>query len=271
MADYIIPDSDKIHSYVTWPESEQIFDDGRGGLAFPDQNNSGCTDGTDAFPVTLKELAVDVAAKTKDEPSITDSDISFTVEHSNVNIVPDEFTFAVASFTYDKDTNPGTGTITVAEDTLPDVWVMCNQNDTARLVATTVDTLECTNIVSSEDNITITGRTGNTITFQFNDNAPTDYIWNDNVIFAVVFHLALDVGQQFYAYLNGQTDASENGVYLYTAGSVTRVAMMPVPDEEPEYNPLSDATINDNVPCCKHYRKSYSHREVYDRVYNNVG
>ena len=34
--------TNKIHDYVTWPTTTQIFEDGRGGLAFPDQNNSNC-------------------------------------------------------------------------------------------------------------------------------------------------------------------------------------------------------------------------------------
>lgn len=268
MADYIIPDSDKIHSYVTWPESEQIFDDGRGGLGFPEQNNSGCTDGTDASPVSI-ELKVDIASKTKSEPSVKKSDIAVTVTKSNVDIIPDLFTFAGASFTYDKDS--GTGTFTVAEDELPSNYVSYSAGSVAKLIPNTVDSLECTNIVSDEDNVQITGNNGNEVSFRFIGENPTNYIWNNGVSVSIVFHLNLGENDSFYAYLTAQDNPEENGVYQYTAGNVVRVASYPVPDESEETDPLHDPTVNDNVPCCKHYRKAYSHREVHDHAYNNVG
>ena len=273
MADNNIPESDLIRSYVTWPESEQIFDDGRGGLGFPGQNNSGCTDGTDAEPVSIK-LQTNIVYKEDDsDADIKESDLSFTATKSNVNIAPDELTFVCASFTYDKDNNQGE--ITLAETGIPLAYISHNQGDGAKLIPNTADSLECTNIVASEDNIELTETMdGNVIKFQFTGDAPTEYIWNRDVSVSVVLHLSLG-NDSFYAYFTQQNDEEENGVYKYTAGGVERVADHPVPDndetDDADTNPLLDPTVNDNVPCCKHYRKSYSHREVHDRVYGNVG
>lgn len=269
MADYIIPDSDKIRSYVTWPETEQIFDDGRGGLAFPEQNNSGCTDGTDASPVSI-ELVTDVADKTLDENPVTKSDVKLTITQYNVDIKPDELPLVCSSFTYDHVHN--TGTLTFSEDVLANVLPYISQDASAKLVANTADTLECTKIVSDEDNINYQ-ISGNMVSFRFIDDAhtPTEYIWNRELSVSIVLHLNLSDNDGFYAYFSKQDNPDENGVYLYTAGSVVRVAGYPVPDADEETTPLVNPTVNDNVPCCNHYRKSYSHREVHDRADSNIG
>lgn len=256
--------TNKIHDYVTWPETRQIFEDGRGGLAFPDQNNSNChyDENGDLVgnPVTM-ELHVGVADSAEGIPV---SDIAFEPSVS-VLLEGNRIGLPLTSFTYDKDSTQGyINTV----DAIP--YDLIGGGDVS-FVATTPDTLELTTIVTAgitldqwQEPLTEIAFTASSLEYPFE--------LEDGISF--VFMIPVATGK--YIYLSHQTDPLENGVYQFTADSYVKVADEPIREigdagyQDPS-EILNDPTVNDNVECCDHYRKSYSHREVYDRVNYLVG
>lgn len=259
--------TNKIHDYVTWPSTTQIFEDGRGGLAFPEHNDSHC-ECDDYGHCTADEgkpvgLELDVNVTTLNE-AVSMRDISYTPSY-NVNIhKPGTINFRVESMTYDVGSNGG---VACTYDTFT-----VGENTTARFVANSADSLELTKIVNREISIEDDVEAGHYV-FSFNDVADrpqVQFTWESNVSFDIEIDLNLD--NDIYVYLTHQDDPSENGVYIYTKeGSIAKVASEPVRDEIDPDTLLSDSTVLDNVPCCDHFRKSYTHREVHDRLEDLVG
>lgn len=256
--------TNKIHDYVTWPETRQIFEDGRGGLAFPDQNNSKChydeNGNLVGNPVTM-ELHVGVADSAEGIPV---SDIAFEPSVS-VLLEGNRIGLPLTSFIYDKDSAQGyINTV----DAIP--YDLIGGGDVS-FVATTPDTLERTTIVTA--GISLLPWSDPLTAIVFNATSlEYPFALEDGISF--VFMIPVATGK--YIYLSHQADPLENGVYQFTDGSYVKVADEPIrePGDAGYKDPseiLSNPTVNDNVECCDHYRKSYSHREVYDRVNYLVG
>ena len=91
--------TNKIHDYVTWPTTTPIFEDGRGGLAFPEQNNSNCHFDENGDLVTDRKLvSANVSAGvvyTDGNNPITSSDIVYQPSYS-VEIRPDVLSWSIA-------------------------------------------------------------------------------------------------------------------------------------------------------------------------------
>lgn len=262
--------TNKIHDYVTWPTTTPIFDDGRGGLAFPEQNNSNCHFDENGDLVTDRKLvSANVSAGvvyTDGNNPITSSDIVYQPSYS-VEIRPDVLSFKVKSFTYSN----GSGTITLVDSLTSQLVPYLNTS--ATFFATTPDTLECTKLVSAD--IAVNPVEGDTIEFTTSDlvvdGVDVPFDMTTGISFDLLISLKDISSDTIYAYLANQDDSSQNGVYAYTAGHVARVASSPIDPDIDANQLLSDPTVNDNVECCHHYRKSYSHKEVHDRVYDLVG
>lgn len=256
--------TNKIHDYVTWPENRQIFDDGRGGLAFPAQNNSGChRDGSGNLvslpgkPVTM-ELHVGVSRSGEGIPL---SAIDFMPD-SPVILGDSGIGVTVKKF----DTELGQ---LETVDEIP--YGIIDINKKVSFVPVTPDSLERTTIVGNI--VELTAWSGSTSTMQF---AVQGIKYPFTMESGITFALMLPVATHKYVYLGHQEDPSENGVYQFTGDSYVKVADEPVrtTSEEGEKDPheiLGDPTVNDNVECCDHFRKTYSHREVHDRVDSLVG
>lgn len=255
--------TNKIHDYVTWPTTTPIFDDGRGGLAFPEQNNSNCHVDEDGNLVSDEGKPVGITLRSGinyvDGDPISVSDIVYSPSY-DVRIEADRINLRVQSFTF----SSGHGTL-ILMDEVPSEFVCSG----AQLVPITPDTLECTNLPTAS--ITNLNISGNTVTFDSTikvNGEEVPYDWPTDVSFDLVVTLVLS--SNLYIYLGHQLDSDENGVYCYSSGNVVKVAYAPV-DGTDVQSILTDSTVNDNVECCAHYRKSYSHREVYDRVNDLVG
>lgn len=134
-----IKEEDKIHSYVTWPESRPIFDDGRGGLAFPAQNNSKCPDGN---PITM-HLDFDV---THGNVAVTESSIVYAPSY-NVVINNDFINLKLKSFKIESDV-----CTVVLNDAVSEEFVGLWNASTSRFVANTADTIlhEFLSVLSAE-------------------------------------------------------------------------------------------------------------------------
>ena len=263
--------TNKIHDYVTWEASTPILEDGQGGLAFPDQNNSGCPDGN---PLTIS-ITENVTYNKEGEEPVSIDDVSFIANH-NVDLIDDngpiydQINVVVTDFHYEN----GNGTVTISDDITTLITSLSNAgaikpNSYDRLENTTLIsaiTLDWGNAVIS-DNGVIVSFTGS-IEYPFG-------LTGDNIPFDLVVKLDYTDNEDIYIYLTQQDDTTENGLYAYSSGARRRISAEPVYGEplvpDTEGNPLDDATVNDNVPCCGHYRKGYSHREVYDRVNYNIG
>lgn len=259
--------TNKIHDYVTWPETRQIFEDGRGGLAFPDQNNSECHRDDNGEltalpkkPVTM-ELHVGVSSTSTGIPQ---SDIVFEPSCS-VLLEANRIGLALTAFNYDKDTQTG------SVDTVDEIPYAMIGAGAVSFAAITPDTLELTTIVTADVSLVQWSDTSSRIEFNASAlNYPFEL--TDGISFVMM----VPVANGKYVYLSHQDEPAENGVYVFTDDSYTRVADEPVrtegdADYEDPSDILSDPTVNDNVECCDHYRKSYSHREVYDRVHSLIG
>ena len=270
--------TNKIHDYVTWPTTTQIFEDGRGGLAFPDQNNSNChfEDGK-LVSDEGKPVGVDVHAGvmyTTDEDGhdtpISADDIIYIPSYS-LDIVANKLNFRVESFTH----NEGNVSVTLSDE-IP-IALVAYLHRNAVLKATTPDTLECTTLVSAVLAYDPSGISGKTIQMTTSDIAidgrALPFDWSDQISFELVIDLNLSTDTEIFIYAANQTNPTENGVYSYTDGHVRKVAFAPVNtgDDDDAETVLTDPTVNDNVECCEHYRKSYSHREVYDATNKKVG
>lgn len=269
--------TNKIHDYVTWPSTTQIFEDGRGGLAFPEHNDSHCEcddyghcTADEGKPVSLDlELNVSTSATT-----VTDDEISYRPSY-NVNIhTPGKINFrASAITTYKPDPNDGV-VQTYDYDGVIQTYdsFSLDQDTTARLVAYTADSLELTKLVNRDILIKNGDQAGHYV-FSFVDSSDKPeyrYDWNTHVSFDIEIDLVLD--NDIYVYLTNQDNPAENGVYRYTpTGSIIKVATAPVRDEIDPDTLLSDSTVLDNVPYCDHFRKSYSHKEVHDWLDDTVG
>jgi len=274
--------TNKIHDYVTWPKDVQIFDDGRGGLAFPGQNNSNCrvengalvSDDDKPVSVTVDAgVTYGITDDSEGEPQevlIDRNSITFTPSYS-IDVMEDYINVRVLSFTH----NNGSGTITVADELPQALTSSCF--DTAKLRATTPDTLERTALVTAI--LRLTAFNGNTITYSTVgshieiDGTPIPFILDNVIPFELVLQLNLHGDGNVLVYASNQDNPETNGVYKYTAGHVARVALAPVDTHADQkiLDALADPTVNDNVPCCDHYRKAYSHREVYDATRKKVG
>lgn len=260
--------TNKIHDYVTWPETRPIFEDGRGGLAFPDQNNSEChlDENGELTSLPGKPATVNLhVGVTNSEDGVPLSKIVFEPSCS-VLLDTNRIGLALTNFTYDTDTN--SGSVTTVDDIPSDMI----GSGTISFVATTPDTLERTTIVTTGVKLNSWSGTSNVLGFI----AAVDYKFDldDGISFVMMVPVTTDNDK--YIYLSHQDDPSENGVYHFTDESYVKVADEPIrePSDEGYVDPsevLSDPTINDNVECCEHFRKSYSHREVYDRVNSLVG
>ena len=258
----------KIHDYVTWETSTPIFDDGRGGLEFPEQNNSGCPDGT---PLTI---SVSENVTYNDSP-VDISEVSFVAVH-NVDLYDgetlntDKINVVVTDFHYEN----GNGTLTISDDLTKLVSSLAS---TGSIKPNSYDLLANTTLVSSVtldwDNADISAE-GTTVSFTGNIEYPFG-LGMEDISFDLVVELDYSDTDEVYVYLCHQTNSLENGLYSYMSGAIRRIGDAPVYGEPlvlgGEGNPLDDTTVNDNVPCCGHYRKGYSHREVYDRVHSDIG
>ena len=257
----------KIHDYVTWPTTKQIFEDGRGGLAFPEQNHSNCHI-ENGEPVSDKDTPVTVsigAGVTYLDNPISVDQILFSPSYP-INVTPDELNFKIEKLIYDEATGRGEIWLT---DTLSADMAQCLAGSSGVFRANTPDSLECTSLVTAK--LSLTFAEGNTISFETMD-IQYPFNWATNVSCDLVLQLSLVPGSEMYIYAAHQVDPSENGVYLYTTGNVRKVADYPVTSTDRDVmDILTDKTVNDNVECCDHYRKSYSHREVYDAVDKKVG
>ncbi len=271
--------TNKIHDYITWPTTKQIFDDGRGGLAFPEQNNSNCYVDDNGQRVSDEGKPVSVTVDASVTYAIDDSGVESPVRLDeiiyqpsyNVVIQPDVFTFRVTSFTFAN----GHGEITLADNLSSNLKTVLQQQG-ARLVANTPDSLECTTLVSAQLDLDFSAIHDNVIPFSSNDikigGTELRFDWSNNVSFDLSVTL-LPINTELYVYLSNQKDNGENGVYCYTNGNVRRVANIPYDSDADErgLDALHDSTVCDNVECGDHYRKSYSHQEVYNRVSSDVG
>lgn len=266
--------TNKIHDYVTWPTTTPIFEDGRGGLAFPEKNNSNCHLDDDGNLVTDKPLvSVDVSASVAyadaDHPVTTD-DIVYQPSYS-VEIQPNSLSFKVESFEYSN----GSGTIELVSGISPR---LCNYlSNSAKFIAITPDSLECTKLVSANIELDIPSDSTSIKTIPFttegivSDGVDIPFNMENGISFDLVIELAGLGDPPLYVYLANQEDSSQNGVYAYTNGNVAKVASTPVDAGVDAETYLRDETVNDNVECCNHYRKTYSHEEVHDRAFNLVG
>lgn len=264
-----IKEEDKIHSYVTWPESRPIFDDGRGGLAFPEQNNSKCPDGN---PITM-HLDFDV---THGSVSVTESSIVYAPSY-NVVINNDFINLKLKSFKIESDV-----CTVVLNDAVSEDFVGLWNASTSRFVANTADTLDITRIPECiiSGNIEPVGSYP-CDTFTFTTNIPendNDYILtdsspsqSDDIPFDLYVSLNLPEGG-VYIDIQNQLNSAENGVYFYSEDIVYKATdHVSTDDTEDPYDIVNNPTVNDNVPCCDNYRKTYSHREVHDYTDKKVG
>ena len=271
--------TNKIHDYVTWPTTTQIFEDGRGGLAFPDQNNSNCriedghlvSDEGKPVSVTVKsDVSYNIQDDEHDEPyetPVSARQIAFTPSYS-VDIVPDQINFRVAKFTHEE----GVGELMLTDE-IPQGFI----HTSGVLKANTPDTLECTTLVAASIALDRNYTVDKVLPYHTSDikigSTSLPFDWDNNVTFDFYADLAIDGSDEVYVYLSHQDDASTNGVYCYTKGNVRKVAFAPIDDtaDADALAALTDPTVNDNVECDNHYRKAYSHREVYDATHQKIG
>lgn len=276
--------TNKIHDYVTWPTTTQIFEDGRGGLSFPGKNNSNCRieDGhlvsDDGKPVSVT-VKSDVSYNIQDDgsghPYETPVDIENIVYIPSYSVIisTDELNFKVEKFTHDN----GHGEITLSDEIPSSLVAYLREH--AVLRANTPDTLACTTLVTADIVLDWNNMVGKTVPYITEDrhiaigNTSLPFDWDGAVTFDLFTELRISIGEEIYIYLQHQADDAANGVYCYSAGNVRKVAYAPVDSarDTEALSALHDTSVNDNVECCQHYRKAYSHREVYDEVQKNVG
>ena len=257
----------KIHEYVTWPENRRIFNDGRGGLAFPSQNNSMCH-GNDSGEVSAlpgKPVNIDLHVGVADSADgVPFSDIVFSPS-SSVLLDGGRIGLQITDFEYSPDSHDGT---VHTVDAIPSAMV--NIDTPAEFVPITADSLDRTTIVNARIYLDLWYGKMRTLTFQ-TQNIKYPFLINTNLTFALMVQLVDDV----YVYLSHQDNPEENGVYHFKDGYYTKVSDEPVRSAaeggEDAHEVLSDPTVNDNVECCEHFRVNYSHREVYDRMNKLVG
>jgi len=255
-------ETEKIHDQVTWPESWPVFDDGTGGLAFPEQNNSNCPEGS---PVTIGVSPV----VSYDGANSGDISIACTPSYS-VKIEPGRFYVRLKQFKciyggeHSFVTMDECGTLLVNATATP----VPNTDDP--LVCTTIPDIHMANFNNSHPDdpcffiySSFTELTNNSFDWTATDNPET----------AITFDLAvdLDVNATYYVNLQHQDNLSENGLYCYDQGSVRKIATAPLYEDTGVDDKIDDSTANDNVPCCNHFRKTYSHEEVADYTLNQVG
>lgn len=260
--------TNRIHDYVTWPTTSNIFEDGRGGLSFPEQNNSNCRVDEDGQLLSAegKPVTVSVSAGINyvtDSSDISVDNIAYIPTYS-VNVKPEWINCKVVSFQYDA----GRGTLLLDCPIPTSLSAVIDISTPAKFSATTPDTLECTNIVSVD--IFVESIIGNVVTFT-SSISDIPYDWTRNIVFEL--ELKLNTARPVYIYLTKQANQSDNGVYCYLDTHVSKVSAAPIDEVEDAEGiaALNDSSVNDNVPCCDHFRKTYSHREVYDRINKSVG
>ena len=261
-----IAENEKIHSYVTWPESWEIFDDGRGGLAFPEQNNSNCPDIDPAEP--LVTINSEVAVLYDDATGITEAD--FTPSYS-MSIEADTLYLRPSEFHMDNENSVS------FVDPIGDNVVA--YMSTAVLVPNTLDPLVTTELPDA----TISGiaKDGDKFTFSVSNPPTNQFTWIDSdpslkdatdITFDVKVSLSISGDNAIYVNLQHQDNPSENGVYRYSAGNVYKVSTALMKSDEGHDDVVDDKTANDNVPCCGgHFRKTYSHAEVADYAKSKIG
>ena len=261
-------ETEKIHDQVTWPESYPIFDDGTGGLAFPEQNNSNYPDG---YPST-----VDVKPVITYDGVIDDSGVVLCKPSYSMKIEPDKIYVRLTSFVCGdyKTFSTLDGYVDTAFAGL-----------SATIIPNTEDTLQCTELLNCKlTNIyPMTHIPGSPLFNEFGysdiENPPTnqfDWIAPDDGL--VTFDLAVELSftdqrPAIYVELQHQDNPSENGLYRYTSGIVQKVASAGIPESDSEHSEVidQDDTVNDNVPCCNHFRKTYSHEEASEYVKGQIG
>lgn len=263
-----IKEEDKIHSYVTWPESRQIFDDGRGGLAFPEQNNSNCPEGN---PVTIH---LDVSCNHGENP-VTEENVVFAPTH-NVVIDAENHTIQLKLASFNLVGN----TITVEfEDEITDAFVDCWDTTFSnhRLIPNSEDPLTVTKLNEVMLASALSRVSDNTFTASIDPITDINgFILNGVIPFDFSLSLAgISISDKVHIDVQHQDNAAENGVYLISDDVVYKVADhvsvgTPI-DFDDDDSIINDPTVNDNVPCCDHYRKTYSHREVHDYTEGKLG
>ena len=253
--------TEKIHDQVTWPSDWPVFDDGTGGLAFPEQNNSGC-------PIK-SPIGIDI------EPSVVYDGIgdNYSISCSpsySMKIVPDRVYVRLSSFVYD-----GNRTFTTVDGYDKDFL----NGKAAGIIPNTADPLSCTELVECQlTNIYPLVDDDLVWTYGYSMARPSDtfnnFNWTTNGDEYVTFDLEVDLNlgsdDAVYVNLQHQDDPSENGIYCYTAGVVRKVSSAYTPSVSHD-DVIDDPTVNDNVPCCNHFRKTYSHKEVADYTTGLVG
>ena len=261
-----IAKNEKIHSYVTWPETWEVFDDGSGGLAFPEQNNSDCPDMAAGNPlVTIRPSSDVIYDGYSDITEISFApSYSMPIEADTLYLRPREFHLdASDSITLVDGVSGALATILGASGT------------SATLVPNTEDPLSVTDL----PDVAIGGLTpgaavgGMYSTFGFTPgNVPENKFTlpdGSDISFDMKVSMVLGAAT-IYVSLQHQDNPEENGVYCYAAGNVHKVSTSS-PRTDAGDSVIDSETANDNVPCCGHFRKSYSHAEAAGYAGDKVG
>lgn len=291
-----IAENEKIHSYVTWPDSEKEFfpngDVTLGALGFPVANESGvandgtcdCADGSDQCEMPRK---VEVEFGVRHEDSGFSDDTPYFKATTQVDVETDEDSVILVLPVKKLDYVSSTGELTI--EMFDDVSALgistyASSVSTATLVkyAKSSDPLTTTKLLT-ETKLTTDPADGTVVTGLISTNGPeNDYdlpVLLPEDINSSKFAIRVSVNttsSDVYVYLSNQSDGVPNGVYAIRNGTMSRVGTSvggtPMTEEETE-ELLNDGKTMDNVgTCCgPHYRKTYSHDEIHDYVYDKVG
>lgn len=281
-----ISEFEKIHSYVTWPDRErEFFPNGNvtlGALGFPEANESGvandgtcgCADGSDGCEMPRK---VEVGFSIGRDGNLLDG-ITYFKSTTHVDVDADDTSvilyLPVKKLDYDLDNQ--VLTLRMFDDVTA---LGIGTDSVATLVkyAGSYDPLTTTGLLTG-DNLTASGDTltatvdGPTNDFDLPSLAADDI---DSSKFAVKVSVET-TSSNVYVYLSNQDGGLPNGVYAICNGTIASVGASVGDDEMSESATeelLNDGKTMDNVgTCCGlHFRKTYSHDEIHDYVYDKVG
>lgn len=282
-----ISEFDKIHNYVTWPDRERVFfpngDVTIGALGFPVANESGvANDGScgcaDDFEDCEIPPKVNVEFNTFHSSLGTMTSSNLVILTTPVDLYNDGnnvvLFMPVKKLTYVKDSNPDVLTVELFDN------VSSVSNKISMYLvksAGSSDPLTTTQLITN--NVFHPG-VGNNVWVANHIGASNDFDLSssiDNGKFAVKIQVNQNADNLFVCLTNQRGDAIyTNGVYEIDHGTISYICASvngaEISDTDRE-KLLADGKAMDNVgTCCgPHFRKTYSHDEIHNYVYEKVG